>query len=410
MTIRAYKQRCYLTADQRQMLSGYFGSARFVWNVALEMISRAYSDRQERLNYVAVSRQLTILKRDPNFAWMKDTPADVYAQKLRDLDRAFSNFFAKRAKYPRFRKRGHAESVRFVFDRRHASKVQAWLVDGNMVLPKLGRVKLRDASPLPKAMPKMVTVSRDAKGRYFVSFTVEEQIALKPIEGRAVGIDMGISAQGLAHLSDGTSIPNPKHLNRLDARLRFQQKRMSRKVKGSNRWHKQRQRVAALHAKIRDSRRDYLQKQTTAIVESQDIIAVESLNVRGMAKNRRLSRSVHDAAMSEFLSMLEYKCGWYGKTLVKVDQWFASTQTCSSCGEKSPEKIELGVEEWTCPSCGTAHDRDHNAAKNILAEGLHILGGTQESTRVEMGALADGLRSVSETAVDEARIVLRECE
>lgn len=409
MTIRAYNQRFYPNAGQRQMLSGYFGSARFVWNVALEMIGRAYSEQGERLNYAAVSRQLTMLKRDQNFAWMKDTPSDVYAQKLRDLDRAFANFFAKRAKYPRFRKRGHAEAIRFVFDQRHAGKVKAWLKDGEMVLPKLGRLKLRDARPLPKAMPKMVTISKDAKGRYFVSFTVEEQIALKPIEGRAVGVDMGISARGLAHLSDGTHIPNPKHL-RLDAQLRFRQKRLSRRVKGSNRWHEQRRRVAAIHAKIRDSRRDYLQKQTTMIVESQDVIAVESLNVKGMVKNRRLSRSIHDASMAEFLSMLEYKCGWYGKTLVKVDRWFASTQTCSSCGEKSPEKIVLGVSEWICPSCGETHDRDTNAARNILAEGLHILGGTQELTRVEMGALAGGPRSAGGTAVDESRIVLRGCE
>lgn len=406
MTIRAYKMRFYPSADQARDLSQYFGASRFAWNVALEMISRAYSDRQERLNYVAVGKQLTQLKRDPNFAWMNDVPSDVYGQKLRDLDRAFSNFFAKRAKYPRFRKRGHAESIRFKFDQRHAGKVAAWLKSGDMVLPKLGRVKLRDGRPLPKAMPKMVTVSKDAKGRYFVSFTVEEAIELKPIQGRVVGIDMGISRRGLAHLSDGTRIENPKHLDRLDAQLRFQQRRLSRKVKGSNRWHKQRQRVAAIHARIRDSRRDYLQKMTSEIIESQDVIAVESLNVKGMVKNRRLARSVHDASMSEFINMLRYKAAWYGKTLVEVDQWFPSTQTCSACGEKSPEKIVLGVESWTCQACGSTHDRDQNAARNILAEGLRVLGpGRPEITRMETEALAVGLRPAGETAVAEVRIV-----
>lgn len=398
--IRACKQRFYPTAQQREDLNQYFGSARFVYNVALEMISRAYSDRKERLNYVAVSRQLTQLKKDDNFAWMKNTPSDVYAQKLRDLDKAFNNFFAKRAKYPRFRKRGHAESIRFVFDQRHAGKVKAWLKDGEMVLPKLGRVKLRDVSPLPKQMPKMVTVSKDSAGRYFVSFTVEVKQELKPVTDKAVGIDMGLKT--LASLSDGSEIVNPRFLESLDKKLRFQQKKLSRRVKGSNRWHKQRQRVAKIHAKIRDSRMDYLQKESSKIVDENQVIVVEDLHVKGMARNRRLARSIHDASMSEFVRMLEYKSAFYGRTFVKVDRWFASTQTCHSCGEKSPVKIKLGVSEWNCPSCGSVNARDYNASKNILDEGLRILGGTEDFKRVNPGI--GGLTSVIPSEQLEARI------
>lgn len=402
--IRAYRQRFYPTRDQERLLAGYFGSARFVWNVGLEMIGRAYSERGERLTYVDVSRQLTVLKQAPEFSWMQDTPSDVYAQKLRDLDRGFVNFFGKRAKYPRFRKRGHAESIRFVFDQRHAGKVRAWLKDGVLVLPKLGALALRDAQGLPEAMPKLVTVSKDAAGRYFASFAVEQVIAHKPATGASVGIDMGITA--LASLSNGIKIENPKFLDRLDGQLRLQQRHLSRKRKGSGRWRKQRHRVAVIHARIRDSRRDYLHKQTTAIVESQDVMVVESLNIRGMVKNRRLARSIHDASMSEFLRLLEYKAGWYGKTLVAVDQWFPSSKGCSCCGHRM-EHMPLGVREWTCPDCGAQHDRDLNAARNVLAEGLRILGGTEESTRVEMGALAGWSRPTGETAVVEARIAER---
>ncbi|MEW8046501.1 MAG: RNA-guided endonuclease TnpB family protein [Candidatus Thiodiazotropha sp.] len=399
--IRAYKQRLYPSAGQTRLLAGYFGSARFVWNVGLEMISRAYSARGERLNYVDVSRQLTLFKRTPEFAWLADTPADVYAQKLRDLDKAFAGFFAKRGKYPRFKKRGHAESVRFVFDHRHAGKVKAWLKDGEMTLPKLGKVKLRDASNLPAAMPKMVTVSKDPAGRYFASFAVEEEIDAKPIHGRAIGIDMGVAS--LATLSDGSKIENPRFLDKLDAQLRFQQRKLSRKVKGSNRWYQQRQRVARIHARIRDSRRDYLQKKTTEIIESQDVIAVESLHVKGMVKNRRLARTIHDTSMSEFISMLSYKADWYGKTLVEIDQWFPSSKTCSCCGHRMDE-MNLAVREWTCPKCQKRHDRDVNAARTVLGEGLRILGGTEESTRVERKALASRLRLAGETGLDEARI------
>ncbi len=403
--IRAYRQRVYPTKAQESLLAGFFGSVRFVWNVALEMISRAYSERGDRLTYVDVSKQITILKQAPEFAWLKDTPADAYIQKLRDLDRAFSNFFAKRAKYPRFRKRGQSQSIRFIFDHRHTGKVSAWLKDGEMVLPKLGRMKLRDAQDLPTAMPKMVTLSRDSAGRYFVSFTVEQEIAYKSKSGRAVGIDMGVSY--LATLSDGSRIENPRALDQLDAQLRVQQRRLSRKQKGSNRRQKQRQRVAKIHARIRDSRQDHLHKATTQLVESQDVICVESLHVKGMVRNRRLARSIHDASMSEFLRLLDYKAGWYGKTMIKVDQWFPSSKTCSCCGHRM-ESMALGIREWDCPECGAHHDRDVNAARNILGQGLKQLGaGSPEVTRVEMGALASRPKPAGETAVNEARIAER---
>jgi len=376
MKIRAYKIRLYPNAEQEQSLSQYFGAARFVWNVGLEMMSRAWSEREDRLTYVDVSKQFTALKRTPEFDWLKAISSDVIIQKLRDLDRAYSNFFAKRAKYPRFRNRHRKQSIRFQFDRRNTGKVAGW-VKGEIVLPKLGVVKWRDGSDLPKTMPKMITVSRDPDGRYFASFAVEYEPA-RLAGTKALGIDVGIAS--LATCSNGTRIENPRHLDELDARLRFHQRRLSFCQKGSKRYEKRRKRVAKLHAKIRDSRQDSLQKATTRIIrESQaGVIAVENLNIKGMGKNHRLARSIHDASMSEFLRILEYKADWAGIEWVKVDRWYPSSKTCSGCGHKVDE-MDLSVREWTCPKCGTSHNRDLNAAINIAREGVRILAGSQDS-------------------------------
>lgn len=400
-----FKQRFYPTQKQEKLLSEYFGSARFAWNVGLEMISRAYSERGQKLSYIDVGKQFTVLKKTDEFSWMRVAPVDIYAQKLKDLDRAFANFFAKRTRYPRFKKRGHSDSIRFIFDHRHIEKVKAWQNHGIIILPKLGRIKTRDSQHLPENMPKMVTVSKNSTGQYFVSFAVDSQIKYKPLAENIAGIDLGISS--LATLSNGEKIDNPKHLDKLDRRLRFQQRHLSRKVKGSNRWQKQRRRVAKLHERIRASRLDYLHKTTTRIIDENQVICVETLNVKGMAKNRRLARSIHDASMGEFLRQLKYKSEWYGRTLVEIDQWFPSSKTCSCCGHKMDE-MNLSVREWECPKCGTKHDRDINAAQNILTEGLRILGaGSPDVTCVEIEALADGQMSVCETAVDETRILIR---
>jgi len=410
MKIRAYKIRLYPNAEQEQSLRQYFGAARFAWNVGLEMMSRAWSEREDRLTYVDVSKQFTALKRTPEFEWLKGIPSDVINQKLRDLDRGYSNFFAKRAKYPRFRSRHRKQSIRFAFDHRHAGKVAGW-VKGEIILPKLGAVKWRDMSKLPANMPKMITVSRDPDGRYFASFAVEYEPAR--LSGtKVLGIDMGISA--LATCSDGTRVENPRHLDVLDARLRFHQRRLSFCQKGSKRREKRRGRVAKLHAKIRDSRQDSLQKATTRIIrESQaGVISVENLHVKGMARNHRLARSIHDASMSEFLRILEYKAEWAGIEWVEVDRWYPSSKTCSACGHKVDE-MDLSVREWTCPKCSTGHDRDLNAAINIAREGVRILAGSQDSGQVPESAWIPGTGPGQFDRLGkgtEARIVLRGCE
>lgn len=399
MTIRAYKQQIFPNAEQRKTLAQYFGIARFVWNFGLSMISKAYARRKDKTNWMTVSKLITKLKKTSRYQWLNDIPTDVIAQKLRDLDRGYQNFFAGRAKYPRFRKKSTANSIRFTFDQRHSGKIKAW-ANGEMVLPKLGKIKLSEK--LASGMPKLITVSTDGTGRYFASYAVEEVIQHKSLTGSMVGIDMG--SRSLATLSNGQVIENPRHLQAMLKTLRLRQKALSRKRKGSNRWKQQVRRVAKTHAKIRDSRRDYLHKATTQIVENQDLICVETLHVKGMVKNRKLARTLHDASMSEFLSMLKYKCEWYGKEFIEISQWYPSSKTCSCCGHKLDE---LGsVKVWQCPVCKAAHDRDLNASVNILAEGLRIRAGSPDFKRVENQALAFVQKlNESETGLVEARIV-----
>jgi putative transposase len=325
----------------------------------LEVISKAYKRRKDKTNYINVSKLITKLKKTSRYAWLNEIPSDVISQKLRDLDRAYQNFFAGRAKYPRFRKRKTSGSIRFNFDPRHSGKVKAW-ANGEMVLPKLGKMKLTEK--LPAGMPKLITISTDGTGKYYASYGVEQVINHLPKTGNMVGIDMG--SRKLATLSDGTTIENPKFLKHLLKTLRTRQKSLSRKRKGSNRWKEQVKRVAKVHAKIRDSRRDYLHNATTKIVENQDLIVVESL----------------------------------------IDQWYPSSKTCSCCGHKLDELAP--VEFWTCPKCKSEHDRDFNASKNILAEGLRIRAGLSEfKARGESSSGSDQIVEQSETRLVEARIV-----
>ena len=252
-------------------------------------------------------------------------------------------------------------------------------------------------------LPKLISISSAGTGKYYASYGVEQLIQPKLKTGSRVGIDMG--SRKLATLSEGGVVENPKFLKGLLKTLRIRQKSLSRQRKSSNRWKEQAKRVAKVHAKIRDSRRDYRHKATTKIVEKQDLIVVESLCVKNRVRNARLAPTLHDASMSEFISMLEDKCAWYGKEFIKIDQWYRSSKTCSCCGHKLDELAP--VEFWTCPTCKTEHDRDFNASKNILAEGLRIRAGLSEfNARGEFSSGSDHIVEQSETRLVEGRIVV----
>lgn len=372
-TIKAYKFRIYPTADQRQQLSVDFFAARWAYNRSLELISRAYTERKERMSYVDMSRQLTVFKKREGCAFLRDASRDVITQALRNLDAAFTNFFrnikvGRKPGYPKPKNRYSRQSVRYIFDKRSVGKVSDWNA-GRLSLPKLGVLKVRWSQDVP-VMPKMVTVSRDAAGRYFASMAIEEHAKLLPVTSGAVGVDVGIKT--LATLSDGTSYASPKHGEEMAKRLRRYQRSFARRVKGSNRRAVMRRKIGKLHCRIADYRADALHKASTSIVRANQIIAVESLNVRGMMANRNLARAVGDASFGELLRQIKYKSAWFGRTHLEISQWFPSSKTCSGCGHVLDE-LNLSVRAWTCPKCGVEHERDHNAAKNILAEGLKDL-------------------------------------
>ncbi|WP_069765090.1 RNA-guided endonuclease TnpB family protein [Streptomyces sp. LUP47B] len=359
---RAFQYRFYPTGEQAAELSRTFGCVRLVYNKALQERTRAWYGEQRRISYVQSSAALTEWKKTEELAFLAEVSSVPLQQALRHLQTAFGNFFAKRAKYPRYKSRkksrASAEYTRSAF---------AWR-DGHLTLAKMADpLDIRWSRPLPKgAEPTTVTVSRDAAGRWFVSLLCQDTIAPAAAATTAVGLDAGITS--LVTLSTGERVANPKHERRDRARLAHAQRELSRKAKGSANREKARRKVARVHARIADRRRDFLHKLSTRLVRENQTVVIEDLTVRNLLKNGKLARAISDAAWTELRSMLEYKCAWYGRELVVIDRWFPSSKLCGTCGTIAA-KLPLNVRVWTC-DCGAVHDRDVNAARNILAAGL----------------------------------------
>ncbi|MFH9293600.1 RNA-guided endonuclease InsQ/TnpB family protein [Streptomyces sp. NPDC017520] len=360
---RAFKYRFYPTDAQAAELSRTFGCVRKVYNLALAARTEAWT-RQERVNYNQTSAMLTAWKKTEELAYLNDVSSVPLQQALRHLQAAFTNFFGKRSKYPRFKSRKKsrksAEYTTSAFRFR----------DGKLTLAKMAEpLDVVWSRPLPEgASPSTATVSQDAAGRWYVSLLVEDpSVQPLPATGAAVGIDVGLDY--LLTLSTGEKVSNPRHERHDRARLARAQRQLARKAEGdgANRA-KARRKAAKVYARITDRRRDHLHKLTTRLVRENQTIVIEDLAVRNMVKNGSLARAISDAAWSEFRSMLEYKAQWYGREVIAIDRWFPSSKLCSVCGTLR-DKMPLNVRTWTC-DCGTTHDRDVNAAKNILAVGL----------------------------------------
>jgi putative transposase len=348
------------------LLDRWFGATRWLWNTALEIRSEAYRACGLSLTGNDFSRWLTQWKRTAGHEWLADVPATAFTQCLRDQDRAFSGFFAKRARYPRFKPKGGRQSLRF-------QGVGAPWRSGVLQLPKLGVLKLSEG--LPKIeRPDMVTLSRDATGAYYVSFCAEVSRTLLSGTGDFVGLDLGLTH--LAILSTGEKIPNPRHYQRRLRYLRQQQRCLARRQKGSHRREKQRVRVARAHARLREARQYAMHALTTRLVREFSVIAIEDLNVRALARGRA-ARAIQDAAFGELRRQLRYKSDWYGALLLEVDRWYASSKHCSMCRFKLDE-LRLDQRQWRCPECETCHDRDINAARNLLTQGVRQLAGRDD--------------------------------
>jgi putative transposase len=359
---RAYKYRFYPTDEQKRILAQTFGCCRFVYNWGLSTRKTAYFQHGQKLTYNDLSAMLPALKKE--HPWLWDVSSVPVQQSLRHLDRAYKNFFEGRAKYPSFKKRRNTQSATY------ASNAFTW-EDGQLTLAKMDEpLAITFHRAFPKGCkPSSVTISKDCADRYFVCMLVEEQIKPLPPTTSQVGLDLGLKSMVI--LSTGEAVGNPKFYAKDEKRLAKAQHRHAKKKKGGNNREKARRKVARVHARIQDRRRDYQHKLSTRIVHENQVICVESLAVKNMVKNHCLAKAISDVGWGEFVRQLEYKSQWYGRTLVKIDRWYPSSKTCSDC-KHVVEDLPLDVREWVCPKCGVWHDRDINASRNILAEGLSV--------------------------------------
>ncbi|MGW5451795.1 RNA-guided endonuclease InsQ/TnpB family protein [Nocardia sp. NPDC003979] len=359
---RAYKFRFYPSGAQAAELSRTFGCVRLVWNRALDARQRRYATESKSTTYVQASAELTKWKSLPELAFLNEVSSVPLQQVLRHQQAAFAAFYAKRARYPRFksrkRSRASAEYTRSGFRWRGRELTLAKMAEP---------LDIRWSRQMPDgAVPSTVTVSCDSAGRWFVSLLVEETVAALPSTPQTVGVDVGLTC--LAVLSTGEKIVNPRHERADRRRLAKAQRDLARKMKGSNNREKARRKVARIHARITDRRTDFLHKLSTRLIRENQAVAIEDLTVRNMVANHALARAISDASWRQLRSMLEYKADWYGREVLVVDRWYPSTRVCSHCGALHA-RLPLDVREWTC-RCGAVHDRDVNAARNILAAGL----------------------------------------
>jgi len=365
----AYKCRAYPDAEQVSVLNRTFGCVRYVWNRTLAWRHARYHGEQVKTNFTQANAYLTTMKATEDLAWLNEVSSVPLQQAIRHQQVAYTSFFAKRARYPRYKSRTGRQSAEYT---RSGFRYR----DGQLFLAKMDTPLVfvwswPDIDPAGIG-PSTVTVSRDPCGRWYVSFAVEvadpEQL---PTAGHAVGVDLGI--KDFAVTSDGEKIPNPHSLARRERNLARYQRRMARCQRGSANRAKAKAKVARAHRKVRASRADFLHRTSTRLVRDHDVIVIEDLAVKNMVRNRSLAKAISDCGWGTFRAMVEYKAARAGRHVIVIDRWYTSSKTCSSCGHLLAE-LSLKTRTWQCPSCGTRHDRDINAAKNILAAGPAVVG------------------------------------
>ena len=380
---KAYKFRFYPSSAQELLLRQTLGCVRLVYNKALSERTNAWYEKQERIGYKQTSSMLTSWKKEDALKFLNDVSCVPLQQGLRHLQAAFTNFFAGRNGYPQFKKKSSRNTAEFT---RSAFKYR----DGKIYLAKSKEpLNIKWSRMLPaNCEPSTVTVSLDPAGRWHIAIRFDDTwVTQFPKTDKAIGIDLGISS--LLITSDGEKITNPKLLKRYYRKLRMAQKSLSRKQKGSKNKEKARRKVAKIHAKITDTRKDHLHKTTTKLVRENQTIVTEDLAVKNMVKKRcdpastkgareraprhhKLAQAINDASWSELTRQLEYKCQWYGREYIKIDRFFPSSKRCNECGYVM-DKLPLNIRKWDCPNCGAKDiDRDINASKNILAVGLTV--------------------------------------
>jgi len=361
---KAYKYRFYPSDEQKRVLAQTFGCCRYVYNWALRQRTDAYYQRGERMYYEGTAQRLVLLKKQEETVWLNDVSSVPLQQALRHLDKAFRNFFDGRANYPTFKKKRNQQAATY------ANNAFIWK-DQALTLAKMDApLSIVWHRPLPDGCkPSSVTVTKDEADRYFVSILVEEDIKALEVSPKTVGLDLGLKSMVIT--SDGHTYGNPKFFSKNEKKLAKAQRRHAKKKKGSKNRNKARLKVARLHQKISDRRRDYQHQLSASVIRENQVVCVESLQVKNMVKNHCLAKAISDVGWSEFIRQLEYKAEWYGRTIVKIDKWYPSSKRSFDCGHLL-DSLPLDVRSWACPECGVVHDRDINAAQNILAAGLAV--------------------------------------
>lgn len=376
--LKAYKYRIYPTAKQIELIEKHFGSTRFLYNYFLEYRQKEFA-KGNKVGYMITQTKLTELKKKENYLWLKECGSQTLQMALRNLDKAYSRFFKKQGSYPRFKSKKYTHQS---FTAPQNIKV----IDDRVYLPKFTKdgIKVKVHREIPKGVTlKQATISRH-NNQYFISILVEDNKPIsKPIKARnAVGLDMGLTHSVIT--SDGVKYQNKKHTRKSEKRLAKRQKRLAKKQKGSSNRAKAILEVQKVHTSITNQRRDYLHRISNAITKQYDILCLETLAVRNMIKNRKLSKAIADVSWSELIRQIEYKSLWRGKTVVKIDRWFPSSQLCSYCGANTGKK-ELNIRKFDCPHCNTKNiDRDINASKNILKYGLGMIDNRNTAGTVEI--------------------------
>ena len=360
--LRGFKYRFYPTSAQRLELAQTFGCTRYVYNWALALRTNSYYQDNVSLSYTDTSNALTKLKKDPEKSWLKAVSSVPLQQGLRHLNTAFQNFFKGKTKYPKFKKKSNRQSCHY------APNAFKW-ADGKLTLAKMSQPLKIKWSRYFTGEPKSVTVSLDPSNRYFISFLVEEELEQWSQAQEEIGIDLGI--KDVVVCSNGFASGNPKHYQKYQTRLKILQRRLAKKKKGSNNRYKARLKVAKLHAKIADCRKDFLHKLSTKLVSESQAIYTETLAVKNMMAHHKLAKAIADCGWGEFLRQLEYKAKWHDRKIGAIDRWFPSSKRCNQCGHIL-DKLPLEIREWTCPSCNSHNLRDRNAAMNIKAVGQTV--------------------------------------